>query len=55
MSNNWRNPPRTITVDPAPIAKVLGIALIIFVVIVVFSTSAYISGSATFHMGIEER
>lgn len=42
MSNWNRNPPRTITVDAAPIARIAGIAILIFVVILLFSTSTYI-------------
>ena len=42
MSNNWRNPPRTITVDAAPIARIIGIAILVFVVVLIFSTSTYI-------------
>ena len=42
MSNNWRNPPRTITVDAAPIVRILGIAFVIFIAILIFWTSTYI-------------
>lgn len=41
--NNWKKPPvRTINVDAAPIARIVGIAVLIFVVILLFSTSTYI-------------
>lgn len=43
MSVDWkRNPPKTITVDPAPIARFLGAAILIFVVIVFLSAGTYI-------------
>ncbi len=42
MAKNWNTPPRTITVNPAPILRTLGIAVIIFVVIVFLSTATYI-------------
>jgi prohibitin 2 len=41
--NKWNKPPpRTVTIDAAPIARMIGIAILIFVVILLFSTCTYI-------------
>ena len=39
---NWQNQPKTITVNPAPILRIIGIGLIVFVVIVLLSSGTYI-------------
>jgi prohibitin 2 len=43
MNDKWNKPPpRTITIDGAPIARIAGIAILIFVVILLFSTCTFI-------------
>jgi prohibitin 2 len=43
MNDKWNKPPpRTITIDGAPIARIIGIAILIFVVILLFSTCTFI-------------
>ena len=39
MNDKWKTPPKTITtVNPAPILRVIGIAIVVFVVIVLLSS-----------------
>jgi prohibitin 2 len=42
MNNKWQNPPKTITVNAAPILRMVGIAIVVFVVIVLLSSGTYI-------------
>jgi prohibitin 2 len=42
MSNDWKQAKRTITIDPWPFARIAGIAILIFVGILLLSTSTYI-------------
>jgi prohibitin 2 len=43
MNDKWNKPPpRTITIDGAPIARIVGIGILIFVAILLFSTCTFI-------------
>lgn len=42
MAANWNRPPKTITIDPAPIFRTIGIAIFIFIAILFFATATYI-------------
>lgn len=43
MNDKWNKPPtRTITVNAAPLARIIGVAILIFVAILLFSTCTYI-------------
>lgn len=42
MNRPWQNQPKTITVNPGPIFRILGIGIVVFVVIVLLSSGTYI-------------
>ena len=39
---SWNKPPRTITIDPAPVYRTIGIAILIFIAVMFFATATYI-------------
>ncbi len=42
MNDNWKRTGPTITIDPWPFAKLAGVAILIFVAIILFSSATYI-------------
>lgn len=42
MAAHWNKPPRTITIDPRPIYRTIGIGILIFIAVMFFATSTYI-------------
>jgi prohibitin 2 len=43
MNNKWNQPPpKTVTIDGAPILRIIGVAILIFVAILLFATCTYI-------------
>lgn len=39
---SWNKSPRTITIDPAPVYRTIGIAILIFIAVMFFATATYI-------------